>query len=102
MGNKYGKRAWAEIDISKAKHNFFKVKSLLKSGVKLCCVVKADCYGHSAKILAPLYQKWGADYFAVSSLKEGIELRKINIHKPILILGYTEPKTAYLLEKYNL
>ncbi len=95
-------KVWAEINVSNAKHNFFEIKKLLDKKVKLCCVVKADCYGHGAKILAPLFEKWGADYFAVSSVFEGIELRKQGITKPVLILGYTPLPCVKLLCKYDL
>ncbi len=94
------KRAWAEIDLKKAKENYVNIKSKLNS--KICCVVKADAYGHGASLLCKLYQELGCDYFAVSNINEGIELRKANINTPILILGYTPPPCANLLYKYNL
>lgn len=95
-------KTWAEINVDNLKYNFLKIKSMLDKKVKLCCVVKADCYGHSAKIVAPLFEKWGADFFAVSSVFEGIELRNLNVKKPILVLGYTPINCLKLLNEFNI
>lgn len=92
------KRTWAEIDIAAAKHNFEYIKKSAPLS-EIMAVVKADAYGHSAEILAPLYEKWGAEYFAVSNIDEAVSLRNYGIHKPILILGYTPiENTAQLIE----
>ena len=76
---KFFKRTWAEISLKNAEYNFLKVRSTLPNGVKLCPVVKADAYGHDVKIIAPFFERLGADYFAVSNIDEAISLRKINI-----------------------
>ena len=98
----YFRRTWAEINLNKIEHNFKVIKSCAKDGVKLCCVVKADAYGHGAKELAALYEKLGADFFAVSNLEEAIELRRISITTPILILGYTPAQYAKTLANNNI
>ncbi len=54
-------------------------------------VVKADGYGHGAVPSARAAIAGGATWLAVSSVTEGIELRKAGIHEPILNLGYTPP-----------
>lgn len=96
------KRCWAEIDFDAVKHNFNVIKSKLSDDKKLCCVVKADAYGHGAKKLSKIYENMGADYFAVSNINEAIELRKSGISKPVMILGFTNPECADLLDKYNI
>jgi alanine racemase len=48
--------------------------------------VKANAYGHGVKEMLPLLPS--ADWFAVNSLEEGIELRETGEKRPILILGY--------------
>jgi alanine racemase len=52
-------------------------------------VVKADGYGHGAAPSARAAIAGGATWLAVSSVAEGIELRKAGIQEPILNLGYT-------------
>lgn len=71
--------------------NYRAIRETIGDHVKLCCVVKADAYGHGAVELCRLYHKLGADFFAVSNLDEALEIRDAGIEEPILILGYTPP-----------
>ena len=86
-------RTWAEIDLDALVHNFDIIKKEA-AGAKLMAVVKADAYGHSARIVAPLLEQHGADAFAVSNIEEAITLRGCGITRPILILGYTPVSLA--------
>ena len=96
------KRAWAEIDLDAVEYNFNAVKKQIEGKKKICCVVKANAYGHGAIMLSKIYEKCGADYLAVSNIIEAIQLRNNNISLPILILGYTDPQCAEILEKHNI
>ena len=82
------RRTWAEVDLAAAEYNFNIIREKAK-GSRVCCVVKADGYGHGAKVLSKLYESLGADYLAVSNIDEAEELRDFGINLPILILGYT-------------
>ena len=93
-------RAWAEIDLDNAEHNFKQVKAA--TGALVCCVIKADAYGHGAVQLAKLYQACGADYLAVSNIQEALQLRRQRITLPILILGYSSTKCAKLLADHHI
>lgn len=79
---------WAEINLNNIKHNFHSLKNTLKSDTKVCCVVKADAYGHGAVEVAKMLQQEKADYFSVARFEEAVELRNNNIHTPILCMGY--------------
>lgn len=79
---------WAEINLNNIKHNFHALKNTLKSYTKVCCVVKADAYGHGAVEVAKMLQQEKADYFSVARFEEAVELRNNNIHTPILCMGY--------------
>ena len=94
------RRCWAEIDTDALIHNFNIIKDTANSPV--CAVVKANAYGHGVDIVAPILQKAGADYFAVSNIEEAIELRELGITKPILILGYTPCEYVPELAKYDI
>ena len=94
------RRCWAEIDTDALIHNFNIIKDTANSPV--CAVVKANAYGHGVDIVAPILQKAGADYFAVSNIEEAIELRELGITKPILILGYTPPQLVKILNENNI
>ncbi len=93
-------RSWAIVDLDKAKYNFNQIKKQTNS--KICCVVKANAYGHGAVRLASLYQNLGAGYLAVSNIEEALQLRKNNIFLPILVLGYTHFDCAKLLAENNI
>ena len=95
------KRTWAEISLDAITHNFREIKRRVGDR-KLCCVIKADGYGHGAVELAQLYEELGADFFAVSNIDEGIEIRNAGITLPILILGYTPVRDAAKLSEYGI
>lgn len=91
-------RTFAEINLDAIENNFNELKKCVKDGTKLCAVIKADGYGHGAVVLAE-FLKDKADYFAVATTDEAIELRNAGISKPILILAYThEDDFEILLE----
>ena len=98
----YQKRTWADIDLNAAKHNYQTIRGRLSDDTKLCCVVKANGYGHGAVQLSKLYEKLGADYLAVSNIEEAIQLRNNNINLPILILGYTDPRCSSKLAELKI
>ena len=87
----FTRRLWAEINMNSVEANYQAIREAIGEGVKLCCVVKADAYGHGAVELCKLYHRLGADFFAVSNLDEALEIRDAGIEEPILILGYTPP-----------
>ena len=92
--NSYTKRTWAEISLDNIIHNYNIIRSNISNNAMMCCVIKADAYGHGAVQLAKLYEELGADWFSVSNIDEALELRNNNIKLPILILGYTPVANA--------
>lgn len=96
------RRTWAEIDLEKAEQNYRLVRDRVGASVKICCVIKANAYGHGAVQMAMFYQKMKADYLAVSNIEEALQLRERNISLPILVLGYTPEECAGLLACHNI
>ncbi len=96
------KRTWAEVDLDAIEANFKEIRAHIGEDTKLCCVVKADGYGHGAVKLAKLYSQLGADFFAVSNIDEALELREQDIKEPVLILGYTPVALAEKLAQNNI
>lgn len=96
------KRTWAEISLDAIAHNFNEIKNKIGGKSKICCVIKADGYGHGAVELAHIYEKLGADFFAVSNIDEGVEIRNSGSTLPIVILGYTPASDAIRLSQYNI
>ena len=83
------RRTWAVIDLDALGENYEKLRRHIGPDVKFLGVVKADAYGHGAIRVAEVLEKRGADYLAVSSIDEAMELRLGGIAMPILILGHT-------------
>lgn len=96
------KRTWAEISLNAIEHNYNVIRNKVADDTKVCCVIKADGYGHGAVELSQVYEKLGADFFAVSNIDEGIEIRKSGSKLPIVILGYTPVSEAENLAEYDI
>lgn len=86
--NKYSRIA-AYISMDAIAHNFKEMHKNIKTGTKIIAVVKADGYGHGAVPVAHMIEDydyiWG---FAVATAEEAVALRRENICKPIILLGY--------------
>lgn len=96
------KRTWAEISLNAIEHNYNVIRNKVADDTKVCCVIKADGYGHGAVELSQIYEKLGADFFAVSNIDEGIEIRKSGSKLPIVTLGYTPVSEAENLAEYDI
>ncbi len=83
------RRVEADINLDAIRYNIETVKALNSSDKKTCLVIKADAYGHGSVPLAKEMDDL-ADYYAVATMDEAVELRNAEITKPILILGYTD------------
>ncbi|MCM1544279.1 MAG: alanine racemase [Ruminococcus sp.] len=94
-------RTFAKIDLDAIESNFAELKKRVKSGVKICAVVKADAYGHGAVQVANLL-KDKVDFFAVAALEEALVLREAGITNPILILAYSCPSQFETLITHNI
>ena len=84
------------------RENYEAIRKRIGEGVRLCCVVKADGYGHGAVEICKLYHELGVDFLAVSNLDEALELRRAEINEPILILGYTPANRCRDLSRQNI
>ena len=100
MNNRYY-RTFAQIDLGAITENFDALRAALPQNVKVLSIVKADAYGHGAVAVAHELQS-RTDFFAVSAVDEGVELRQAGIQKPILILSYTDPREYDLLLSHDI
>ena len=89
MESKYF-RICADIDLDAVRTNIINIKKGLCSKTKVCCVIKADGYGHGACEIAKAIDDL-ADFYAVATIEEAEELRMYAPEKPILILGHVHP-----------
>ncbi len=96
------KRTWSEIDLDALIHNYKTLRNKIGENTKFLGVVKADAYGHGAIEVSKALEENGADYLAVSSIDEAMELRLNDIKMPILILGHTPREQVERLIKYDI
>ena len=74
------------IDLAALCWNLQQVRKTVGSGVKIFSIVKAQAYGHGARVAAKTLAEAGSDGFGVATLEEGIELRQSGIGAPVLVL----------------
>ena len=84
-----GYRVKAIVNLDAIYDNMCKLKEMVPTGTKMCAVIKTDGYGHGA---VPIAKKVHgvADWFAVATTEEALELRDAGVMEPILILGFTQ------------
>ena len=85
---------WAEINLDTLEQNYKNLKQLITHKTKVCCVLKANAYGHGSVEIAKLYENMGIDYIAVSNMDEALELRNAGIKLPITCLSFV-PEYQY-------
>ena len=78
---------YAEIDLGAIRHNLTAIRRHINPKSKLCAVVKANAYGHGAVEVSRVAVDCGAEFLAVATVDEGLELRRAGFDLPILILG---------------
>ncbi|MCG8407386.1 MAG: alanine racemase [Phycisphaerales bacterium] len=77
----------AQINTDNLIHNYKALRACCHSDVKFCAPLKGDAYGHGISLVAPVLQEAGADYAAVATIGEAVELRKLDWKPPILVMG---------------
>ena len=95
-------RSWAEVDLDAIEHNVRALRHFLWRDTEIMCVVKADAYGHGVQAVVPRMVAAGADRLAVSMLDEAIQLRRLGVELPILVLSYTDPARAEEIVRHNI
>lgn len=116
---KHNYMAWIEIDLKAIRHNFREIKRIARShfiprpparrnpAKRTSCpdvlsVVKADAYGHGMIRVAAALRRLGVNFWGVSDVTEGMQLRKNGFKKPILLLGTPLPTQVKDVVDFNL
>ncbi len=75
-----------EIDLCAIKKNIEAIRALTKR--KIMMAIKADAYGHGAKVVGRFVQERNlVEMLGVSCIEEGVHLREAGVTLPILIFG---------------
>jgi alanine racemase len=90
-GRPDGRPTVAEVSLGALRENCRQARALVREGVGVLAVVKADGYGHGAVPAARAFLEGGAAGLGVSMVDEGLELRRAGIRAPIVVLGGVFP-----------
>jgi alanine racemase len=91
--------SWIEIDRKRLVSNVAAFRGVIDPGCALMVVVKANAYGHGLAEVAPLVAR-DSDWLGVDSLDEALELARLGLDRPTVILGYTPAgRTAEVVKR---
>lgn len=93
---------WVQVDADALGHNVRQVLALLGEGTALMAVVKADAYGLGAVETARIALACGASWLGVTTVAEGLELRRHGIEAPVLVLAPPLVEEASLVVRHGL
>jgi alanine racemase len=93
---------WAEISRGRLIHNHDVLRRLAGRATQLLCVVKANAYGHGLVECARVLEANGAQWFGVTCVEEGVELRLSGSAARILIMSGIFPGEAEAAIEHNL
>ena len=80
-------RCYVEISRSQIAANYRAVKEAVGPATLIIGVVKANAYGHGAVEVAQVLAAEGAKWLAVSSVEEGVALRRAGINCRVLVMA---------------
>lgn len=68
-------KSWVEISEERLVANYAALVKVAGDGVTALAVVKADAYGHGAKVCAPILARAGVEWLGVTDAEEGVAVR---------------------------
>jgi alanine racemase len=95
-----GRPTFLEVDLGCLKQNLVNIRAHVRPA-QVMVVLKANAYGHGVDGVGP-YLAPHADYVGVAVVEEGIQLRRIGIRQPVLVMGGTLPEQVPLFIKHDL
>lgn len=76
-----------EVNLDAITHNYNYYKSFLHPTTKMMVMIKAYGYGHGSYEIAKQLQHLQVDYLGVAFADEGVQLRKMGISCPIVVMN---------------
>ena len=95
-------RSWVEVSLGTIRANYRAVRAVVGSGVEIMAVVKADAYRHGAVHVSRALEAEGAAWLAVSSVEEGVALRRAGIRSRILVMADFLHREREALKEFEL
>ncbi len=100
MDNK--RPTWAEINLAAIRNNLNCIKRALSPHSRIMAVVKANAYGHGMKEISQTCVEEGADFLAVATMDEAMQLIDYGIKASIIVLGYIPKHLAQLVVNHGI
>jgi alanine racemase len=91
-------RALAWVNLDAIERNVSRLCGVLSPGTRMCAVVKADGYGHTALFAAQAALRGGATWLAVATAQEALQLSGLEV--PILVMGAISEEELPLLPSH--
>jgi alanine racemase len=85
---------WIEIDAKAIESNIAGFRRRLRTGTGLQAVVKSNAYGHGLEPVARIAARAGVDSFGVHTIEEAETVARLDLGRPILILGFVATSQA--------
>ncbi len=95
-------RSYVLVSREQIARNYRAVRAVVGPRVEVAAVVKADAYGHGALEVSRTVIAEGARWLAVSSVEEGVTLRRGGIQARILVMGGFLPHEQEALAEFDL
>lgn len=95
-------RCWVEVSRPQLAANFRAIRDAVGPLVEVMPVVKADAYRHGAIEVSKVLIGEGARWLAVSSVEEGVSLRRHGVFARILVMGGVLPWERHAVLEYQL
>jgi alanine racemase len=95
-------RSYVLISRDRIARNYRAVRAVVGPHVEVAAVVKADAYGHGALEVSRIVIGEGAKWLAVSSVEEGVTLRRHGIAARILVMGGFLPHESPAVTEFDL
>ena len=80
-------RSYIEVDTSVVQKNVKNIQEFIGENTKLMSILKADAYGLGIEKISQLIEPL-TDWFGVATIEEALQIKKQDIKKPILVMGY--------------
>jgi alanine racemase len=93
---------WVEIHTRFLEDNYRFLSALAAPHAELLAIVKADAYGHSLSVCAPVVARAGARWLGITSVEEGVATRALCPDAQILVIGGVFPSQGADVVRHKL
>lgn len=83
-------KTFVEINLNAIKNNVSYIKQQIPEKTKILAMVKASSYGSGIEQIGQFLERIGVDYLGVAYADEGVELRRVGVKTPVLVMNSEE------------